>query len=1391
MSTRSWLMHRGIWITLCLGLFFVVACDEEGPNTTNPGSANLRLETLTVSAALLHPGDSTRVSARVVTGGDTPRPVAGVLVRFGEAGHVAQGVFDPSAALTDEQGWAHASYRPQVSDSARVDLKATAGTQVRYITLVIRPVASEDASLSVALTATETALPADGRSVTDLRIAVTGGGRALAGKSVRLVAGELFEDRDRDGRFSEGDALLLDANQNDLWDAIGQVVSPVVTDASGIALATYTAGTVPGDVYVKATVDTVGNDLALRLHTEQSSVAVQVDPIEAWADGLTPVTIRARVTDSRDLPLAGKLVRFTAGEPFEDVDGDGYFTTGTDEFSDTDGNGIWDALGTLPSAATTGPDGTASVTFVPGHRAGTATVYASTREGRGSFALRLIDLPRIVRADWEWSSGWLYANGSSAATLTLQVYDANGSPIPGKGVNLVAGEPFEDVNRNGVFDPGTDSLGPEVIANGAWDALGEIAGRVYADATGTLQVPYTAPLIAGNAQVKVSADGWAIDASIELRPLPDLLTIELALDREEICLLGSGGEDRATVTARGVTLEGEPAPTGVPLDFEIVSGPSGGEVFEGAGARAATAMTDAAGEARAVVRAGSLPGLVTVRVSRGSVTRSIEVAISVGPATHLVARAQDDELNSWEQTVIEVSASDVFNNPVKDGTLIYFEVDEGLVQGTGGAATSRTVGGRAQATYYSLGPEADGDGQAEIEVRAQPSGVVAKVTVRIPVAVPTVRVIDVQASVTELIVRGMGTKDRALLTATCYSQPGIPAPAGLPVTFTIIRSPGEETINDERGAIVVETNGAGIATALLKSGTRSGPLHVSVGSGSVARELYLGISAGPPAGVFCWVEGPLEDSECDPFPSYLVTAVVDDAYNNPVPDGTVVYFGTDVGFIFTPDGTGTAPTDAGVAKGTYCALLPDTNTATQAIVACRVEGSVACETAIALPVDQDPDLPGAVARIELVPSRTEIAVRGTGWTEQCAILATAYDNRSRPVGSGRTITFEILAGPGGGEEIESAGYGPFEATTDGNGQARVALNSGTVSGTVRLEARTPGLVTRSALVSIAAGPPVRISLGIDPLNIRGWDAVGVEADVVAIVSDAYNNPVSNGTTIYFTCDEGIIRGSDGNLGSAVTAGGLARATYLSGLPRQDGRVTVTATTAGGSVLGSTGLISSGPPVSIEFVAPTPPVAIPADGESEVQVTVEVLDANGNFVLSGTSVGFRATQGSIEESATTSDGVYGSIAQANLRSDTLDRDFSWSVPDDGIGAWVRVTAEAGLGGAVSDALEVAFGTGSAYRGNSRIDLSSSVTPGSATPFEIQVRDRYGNPLGGHVIELSVSGGGSVTATGTTDTWGTAGPLVFTAPASDTTCVITAVDTDPGYGGLTLTSPVTVQ
>ncbi len=1342
-------------LVLAVALCLAGGCGEEDASSA-PGSSSAepQIETFTASSAIVQPGDTLHLAARVVDDGASPEALADVTVTFGEVGHQTHGTFDPASVQTDAQGWARATYRALPIGSGRVDLKATAGSDVRYLQLLLLPDAPAQAPLAIALTATETALPADGRSTVPITVSVTSSGAPLPVKSVILVAGELFEDRDGDGSFGAGDEIVVDADADGEWDPIGSITSPVVTDASGLATATYTAGVVEGAVFIKATVDSVAADLQLTLHAEQSTVTVEVTPLEVWADGSSEVSVHARVVDSHENPLAGKLVRFTAGEPFTDTDGDGFYSPGSDAFSDLDDDGEWDAMGTITSSCATGSDGSAAAVFRAGYAPGTATIYASTRESRGSAAVRLLALPRVHHAEWEWSPTWLYANGISRAELTLHLFDQNGSPIPGKRVRVVG----NDTDTSGV-----------------------------ADAEGTLRFSYQAPLVPGTATLMASAEEWVAAIPIEVRALPILLGISLTPERDEIALLNSGGEDRVTFHALCTTLTGSPAPEGMPIQFAITAGPGGDESFEENGAAALTVLTDMDGEARAVLRAGTLPGPVTVTATYGPLARSAQVGITVGPAVSISGRAIDAQLASWEETLVEVTVKDAYGNPVQDGTVVYFEVDEGLIQGSGGLATGRTSGGETEATYYSLGPELGGDGRAEVTAHTDAPGVHCTIYIAIPLADEVVRQLSVVADPAELAVRGEGSTDQTTLIASCFLSPDVPAAAGIPVTFTIMAGPGGgETIAGETHAAIIETNSAGVAMAAFSSGTRSGPVHIEVTAGAAWKNVYLGISSGPAAAVHCWTD-PQGAAAGD---TVAVIAVVEDAYHNPAANGTVVYFGADEGFIFTDGGSGTAVTDAGVATATYVALLDDPSLQSVTIH-CATQGDVECTTLLLLEVPVNPEDPGAVARIELVPSLTEIAVRETGWTEQCALSATAYDAHSVPVGSGREITFEIDAGPDGGENLEGQGWGPVAVLTDAQGRAQVTLGSGTVPGTIRIEARAGDLVSRSALVSIAAGPPVHISMGVDPLNVRGWDVVGAEAAVTAFVSDAYNNPVGDGTTLYFTCDEGIIRGSDGNLGSAVTAGGVAQATYFSGLPRDDGRVEIRASTAGGTVNGTAGLICSGPPATVEFIAPAPPAYLPADGESELRVTVEVLDQNANFVLAGTRVEFESTHGIIDESAVTADGVYGSIARATLRSATLGRDASWTTPDDGIGAIAYVSASAGLGGAASDALAVAFTTSAAYRANSRIEIEASVPASSAVPFEVLVRDRFGNPLGGHALQLSVSGGGTVTASGTTDAWGTAGPLIFTAPPSDTTCVITAVDADPTYGGLTLSTQVSVQ
>ncbi|MFH1144617.1 MAG: hypothetical protein V1774_08755, partial [Candidatus Eisenbacteria bacterium] len=249
----SWL----VWLLPAMLLLFPTGgCDEDQASKPggqeNDGPVIAQVE---ADPVYLIPGEAAAIAVRVVRASDPQSPVAGVSVDFAEVGRQTQGLFVPSSANTDEQGWAHTSYQPPQGEVGQLDVKAMTGSDVGYLSLFISTDGPAQSGLAVVIDAEETSLPADGTSTLQLTVSVTEGGVGLSGKSVVLTAGELFEDVDGDGLFGAGDELLADADDDGEWDAVGAVTSPVTTDGSGMASATYTAGVVVGELYIKATVD--------------------------------------------------------------------------------------------------------------------------------------------------------------------------------------------------------------------------------------------------------------------------------------------------------------------------------------------------------------------------------------------------------------------------------------------------------------------------------------------------------------------------------------------------------------------------------------------------------------------------------------------------------------------------------------------------------------------------------------------------------------------------------------------------------------------------------------------------------------------------------------------------------------------------------------------------------------------------------------------------------------------------------------------------------------------------------------------------------------------------------------------------------------------------------
>ncbi len=642
------------------------------------------------------------------------------------------------------------------------------------------------------------------------------------------------------------------------------------------------------------------------------------------------------------------------------------------------------------------------------------------------------------------------------------------------------------------------------------------------------------------------------------------------------------------------------------------------------------------------------------------------------------------------------------------------------------------------------------------------------------------------------------------LNATVVNPVNTPL-SGRTVTFDIISGPGslsaDSLTTNEQGAVqlilMTQPGEPGNSTIRARVEDSHKDLTIQVvdpgGPGDEGQPASISLEAEPPSLIG---NGRTSSS---------VTAGVFDGLNNPVGDGTAVKFAAGESFsdvdgdgYFTAgvdsilndaDGDGSwdeigtidfvASTVGGAAIATYNAP-EDTGTVYIKATAGDVSSDVTIEL---LPVTAELE----VASIVLVAPSPTLQVKGTGGTESTPITAYCYDVLGRPVGANWGINFLVVYGPGGGEGLEGQGYGPMTYYTDEEGKATVSVTSGTVSGTMYVSAQCGEVSSKVTQVGISAGPPAYISLGVNPGNIRGWDIEHVPAEVSALVGDLYHNRVSDDTAVYFTVDEGTIIGDDDS-GVSFTQNGFANASFYSGEPREDGIVEITANTMGGNVSAVTHLITSGPPANIYFIKY--PQSLIASASSDGDVLVRVTDINDNFVVDGTVVRFDTDYGEVTPTSTTSDGLYDSIAEANMYGEVLDFDDSMPGPtDDGVGAIATLTAGSSLEYGSSSSVSVQLTTTVARSDRSLVTLPQNIPLGATVPLYVTIMDRNGNPLGDHSLSFSVSTG-SIDSLAVTDYLGEA-VVTFAAPETAAEVLLTVRDLDPVYGGLVMFESIVID
>ncbi len=612
---------------------------------------------------------------------------------------------------------------------------------------------------------------------------------------------------------------------------------------------------------------------------------------------------------------------------------------------------------------------------------------------------------------------------------------------------------------------------------------------------------------------------------------------------------------------------------------------------------------------------------------------------------------------------------------------------------------------------------------------------------------------------------------------------------------------------------VVETNGDGIGTAIFTA-TTEGSVVISArvegnqttltknvviesgtGGGNLDGHIILSIT---PALV-----------QADGFSTAIINALVSNGQGDPVSNGSVIkfvagekfadingdgiwtnnidtlIFDLDSDDLWDPIGSidATVTTVDGQAVTTYTAG------STAGVVYIKATGGqpgshFSAEVALSLTSND------SVHSISLTPSWQTVQVRGTGGIEFSQLTAATFDAKGNPAPQGREIEFLITAGPGGGEAINGDPVGPVSAITDANGVAAVTLNAGSASGTVRVLARSGAVVTAATQLTIRSGPPAYISIGASDCNVPSILTVNATNDVVALVVDQWGNEVPDSTSVWFGCEQGLIEGADAT-NPSITQRGTAHTTWHSGAPKNDGYVWYWAQTSGGTVVDTSFFYESGGAAYGTFLAW--PDTLFADNKDKGEVVIDVRDANGVFVDDGYIVEVGADIGIINDGAA-HDGCFSSVYVGDYVAGILDLDYHVTIPDDGIGAIATITARSGGFYGFNGSVEVVLRTGAAYSKTSIVDVPASMVYGTSAPIEIQIKDRWGNPLGGHLVEVTCNSGGTISGSPQyTNEYGVAGGYEFIASnnQSFTEALIVVRDLDPNYGGIAITKIVSLE
>lgn len=335
------------------------------------------------------------------------------------------------------------------------------------------------------------------------------------------------------------------------------------------------------------------------------------------------------------------------------------------------------------------------------------------------------------------SPSLLLATGADTSLVTVLCTDSEGNPAPaGTVVYLTAGEKFDDIDGNGYFTQGVDSVIYDAIDNDKWDAMGIIPATAVLDADGLAVVSYITGTNSGTVYVRatVTSGAYAGYGEAALTLTPDVTINSIALYTQDIHLAvkRTGGLETSRLIAVGYDAHGNKVPEGLPISFIITDGPSDPTDADGEHLSNLVypdhrgpyvTVTNSEGEATCPISSGTVSGTIKFRASADTViSSSTQIMVHAGPPADIDVGAKECNIDGWyyvnKENEIVAIVSDIYHNPVADSVVVYFTTDEGVIK----AHEDRTKEekGLATSVWLSAGPEIGGDGIST--VTAETSG---------------------------------------------------------------------------------------------------------------------------------------------------------------------------------------------------------------------------------------------------------------------------------------------------------------------------------------------------------------------------------------------------------------------------------------------------------------------------------------------------------------------------------------------------------------------------------------------------------------------------------------------------------------------------------------------